>query len=456
MTPQPARRANWRWMLPLFMLILSALACQPGPYYDYPHVSQVEADSKMPGHAFARVVSSTIPLDAVYVTVDYGQHWRPRATHTFSSAPPAVLNINAYGETLYLNNQAIWSFPRPTFRSLISESSCGTNSCQFKLFYDGDTVSAALQGDWLYVAMGTEGVLVGRLKDGTLTDWQVTANGIDKLSPDKLTVTDPTRLLEFTAAALLVPPYPIIHGLLLYWLWMYVLPREKAKLYAIFTSLGLTILGAIATGIWLTDVRTDFYSVVGAISVIVILIGVILTLWFARGKTNVPKKRWLIVAAALVSAIVPAGVIAIYAGWWVVYLLVLGYWVFHRIFWNTIQPKEDDWRMRWLVDRLTIETLVVAGIMMAVFIMTFVTLQRGSSERAADLSVVISLVIAFVLLPRYAKYRLRQVYKANGEDLQHCNLAIRGEMISWLAVSVWVTLVTAVAQFVVHVLLVGF
>jgi hypothetical protein len=282
---------------------------------------------------------------------------------------------------------------------------------------------------------------------GSLTDWQITSNGIDKLDPEKLTITDRTKLLILTAAVLSVPPYPIIHGFLLYWLWMYVLPRERAKRYAIFTTLGLTLLGAIVIIIWLTDMYTDFYPVVGITSFIIVLTDVILTLWFANGKVDIPKKRWLAVGAVVVSSIVPAGVASLGMGWWLVYLVVFGYWFFRGTFGNAIQPKTDDWRMRWLVDRLTIEVTIVGVVVLV--LLAIAILNMKVTEPGLVL-VVVTFISMMLLLPPYAKDRLRQVYQTKGMALPQQTLMIRGDIFTWMASSAIAAIGTLMIQFIVY------
>jgi hypothetical protein len=94
----------------------------------------------------------------------------------------------------------------------------------FELAKDNPSNSAA--ADTVYVAMGTEGVLVGSTP-GSSSDqpWRLTGTGIDLLNPLPLTLTDPLAVLGVILLALLVPPLPWIHAYLLSRVWVNLLPR---------------------------------------------------------------------------------------------------------------------------------------------------------------------------------------------------------------------------------------
>jgi hypothetical protein len=454
----PPQRTNWRLFIPVIMLFLAALACDE-PYLDPPHVAWVETDT--PGRAFAHVESTTSHISATYETDDYGQHWRTSDSAP-SSIPPPDLKFTMRGETLYLNEQAIWSFPRPTFRFFFLDTSAYSGS-QFRLPYG--EVSAALQGDRLYAAMGTQGVLVGRLTNGgRLEDWQLTTNGMDTLKPLPLTITRPAEILGVTAFALFIPPYALLHLYLLYCLWAYLLPRDQARRYAIFTTLGLMVVASVGTVIWLTDTRTDYFPAVAVVAAITVLIGVGLTLMFASGKTDTPNKGWLVLAALLASLVAPAGVAAIFVGWWAVYMGVIGYAFFRWAYWSHFEPAGDDWRERWRVDRLALETLVVSTIIAVVlgggglWLYSTVLLSAYSTSRLWQGMVLIGAVIEFIvgviLVQRYVKLRLPQLGKAKNDHHEALPSALKRDIriaiVGWLFFSGVATAATFVGQFVAY------
>ncbi len=434
-------RAKWLWLIPIAMLILASLACDDDEYILPPQITKVAADSAHPGQAFAvldgdRSLPVGDPNGIIYETEDYGQHWQHR-TQTYDHVEWNSDPLTMKGETLYLNDRQIWSFPRPTFRQFF-EYNDGFDSTF--VLPQGD-VSNALQGNTLYIAMGTEGVLVGHLDSNlTLTDCYLSANGMSILHPAILTVTQPGSVLLISIVSLFVPPYALLHGFLLYSLWVYLMPRRKARLYTFLTTLGLMFVAAIGATVWLTDMNTDFYPVVAAVSAITVFVGVTLTLVFAAGKPDIPPIKWLVVAAILISLIVPAGVAAIYLGWWAVYVLIFGYIFFRKAFSSYIKPYKKSWRERWLIDQLVLETIMVGMVVVVICI------PIGAVSIGFAPIISIAALVAFVYATqRYAVYRLK-ARAARQEILLLRPPFISIDVIVWMVMSVVASFVTLIAQ----------
>lgn len=363
---------NWRLLIPVLMLILAALACDD-PVAEAIKVDRVEVDADVPGRAYARVLG-VFPA-AVYQTDDYGATWQ-LSDHVFAESPVRQYSLFMSGETLKLNDQPVWSFPRYMFRFFFYEDDPGVQP-RFYLPY-GDLSNAA-QGDTVYIAMGTEGVLIGRLASGsTLVDWRLSANGIDVLNPLPLTITNIGSILGIIALALLVPPLVLLHSWMLYCVWIYVLPRPVARRRALQLSLGLSLIAAVACYIWLTDVRTDFFPVVGVVTLIVVLAGVTLAYLMTEGEQLESKtRRWLLIMTALVSLLVPIGVAGIFTSWWAVFIILFGFsayrWAYFRHLGREIKRDAEGREHRWHIDRLALETMTIAIVFgMVIFgVMTF-------------------------------------------------------------------------------------
>ncbi|MBZ0282640.1 MAG: hypothetical protein K8L97_18005 [Anaerolineae bacterium] len=363
---------NWRLFIPILMLILAALACDD-PVAEAIKVDRVEVDANVPGRAYARVLG--LFQAAIYQTDDYGATWQP-SEHVFAESPVRQYSLFMSSETLKLNDQAIWSFPRYMFRFFFYEDDPGVQP-RFALPY-GDLSNAA-QGDTLYVAMGTEGVLIGRIAPGnTLVDWRLSANGIDVLNPLPLTITHIGSILGIIALALLVPPVVLLHSWMLYCVWIYFLPRPFARRRALQLSLGLSAAAAVACYIWLTDIRTDFFPVVGVVTLIVVLAGLTATYLMTEGQLLSAKtRRWLLIMTLLVSLLVPAGVVGVFTSWWAVFIIVFGFgayrWAYFRHLGREIKPDAEGREHRWHIDRLALETMTIAIVFGVVifWVMTF-------------------------------------------------------------------------------------
>lgn len=452
-TPEPRRRLNWRLFVPALMLVLAILACDE-TYFAPAQVTQIEADKDHPGQAYIQVYEGNQKDMTVsptqeeayhaYESDDYGQHWQP-SDHVFPKTPAVDYPLTMSGDTLYLNNHPIWSFPRRMFRFFFLDDSSSTP--RFAL--PSGQVSGSLQGNTLYVEMGSQGVLVGHLtNDQFLTDWQITSNGIDLLDPFPMTITDPGQLVGIIAFGLLVPPYALLHAFLLYGLWVYLLPRERARRNAIFTALGLMVVAGIGAAVWLTDIRTDYFQMVAVVTAITVITGVSLTLIFAAGKSDAPQTKWLIIAALLASLVVPAGVAAIFAGWWAVYLLVFGFICFRWAYIRYFSPDLAIWRERWQVDRLALETVTVGGIIaVLVFFASgflqsflFVMLSYPYWSFIQLVSVGVPGIAGVIGLHMFVAFRLRRLEKAKrGEEVSPSYPVWVNRKI-WIAAAVWLIL----------------
>ncbi len=327
-----------RLLIPVFFLILAILACDE-PYYDPVRVIGVKADTSTTGRVYAVVGNDD--ARTTYRSDDYGHLWQQT---TEIIEPDKDADVTVSNETLYQYNAAIWSFPRPTYRFFFLDDADGQ---YFKLPNYGGVSSSRADG-LLYVAMGTEGVLVYP----ALQQWYLSANGIDELHPLRLTITDAPTILAIIVLALLVPPLPLLHAYLLSRIWLYALPGKAWRL-ALTVSAILAALAAIAITIWLTEARTDYYAIVAVMSVISLLLGVGATL-IAVPADQARSLAW---RAGLVSLLIPAGVASIWAGWLFI-LPLLGCYVLFRAFYKRMLKNQEE-RNTSLPDRLTVQSLAV-------------------------------------------------------------------------------------------------
>jgi hypothetical protein len=450
---------RWRWLIPFVMLVAAAIACD-GPYYAPPSVRRVASDPDQPGRVYAWVFSGDDPVTntegefLVYETDDQGQSWRPSA-YQFAETPVSDVAVEMNGETLTIDYQPIWSFPRPMFRFFFLNDD--DTAPRFSLPFGA--VSNVLHGDTLYVAMGTQGVLVGRLTaQPALIDWQITSAGIDVLNPLPLTITNAPDIVGIVALALLIPPFALLHAFLLYCLWVYLLPPARARLYALLTTLALVGVAVAGVLVWLTDVRTDYYPMVAAVTAVVVITGVALTLWFAHTAPDAPRPGRLMLAAALLSLIIPAGVAAIWTGWWLVYLLVFGYGAFRWAYFRALCPPEGSRPQRWLADRLAMQTTILGGLTAVISIVGLSYLQSfllrwALSYRLADIAQIVTVIVALgvsmVLVNRYAQGRLRNWAKRKPDESGEQPITaqrFRIITLSWIVISALAAVGTFAAQ----------
>lgn len=411
--------ASWRWMLPLVMLILAALACDE-TYIEPPKVTQVQADPALPGRAYALVYISGA-AQIVYETDDYGQHWaRSQAAFPNYTPADAAYTMEMRGESLYFRDRALWSFPRPIFRFFFFDG-LSSFSQDFRLPYG--QVSNALQGDTLYVPMGTEGILVARMTGiPSLLDARLTNNGLDTLNPLPLTITNSTTLIRIVLAALLVPPYALIHAYLLTRVWGYVLPRSQARSSSLYTAFGLSLVAAVGVVIWLTDIHTDYYQIVAAVTFIVVLISLIQTARFAReAELSSYARNRIFIGAILVSLIVPLGIAGIFTSWWLVYTLVFGYFAYQRVYIRhlslPVKSGDENRRQRWFIDRLSLETFLLSIVVpiIMIFGVYFATIFVGLPSFLRPwlplLIPIVGIGASWLTTRWYLNHRLRNVVK---------------------------------------------
>jgi hypothetical protein len=359
------------WLIPILMLILAAIACDDYVFYDLTSVERVVADPDTPGRAFALVQhrrsepNSEIELadELIYVTDNYGETWRS-FDGDLPEAEVQALPLTMSSENLHLESILLWQFPRPQFRYFFFEQD-GSEIKYFQLPYQP---SNSLQGDVLYVAMGTEGVLVGPAPaSASPRAWTLTNAGMDALRPLQLTITDPNEMLGIILLALLVPPLPILHSYLLSRVWVYLMPERRAWQMGLIIAFELAIVAAVAIALWLTQISIDYYPMVAVVTALVVVEGVIMTWVFAQqaGVNSYTRNR-LLTATALVSLLVPAGVATIWTGWWAVGLVIIGYACLAYAARHFLAkqgaittPLKND--ARWQVDRLAIEGVIIGA-----------------------------------------------------------------------------------------------
>ncbi len=414
--------ARYIWLIPLAMIILAALACDDY-YVPPPMVDRVEIDAQVQGRVYTRVVNigRTYGTDETgdvleYVSDDYGATWQP-SDHVFAEEAVNRYPMTMYGEMLELNSYGMWSFPRPMFRTVFYDSGNLPTYQQFKLPHG--FVSNAAHGNTLYIAMGTEGVLVAKLgDDGFAPDWYLSSNGIDTLNPLPLTITQPATVFGIVLLILFVPPFALIHAYLLQRVWVYLLPPKEARQLALKVTAGLVVLAIIGSVFWLTNDRTDLYQVIAVCTIITVIVGLIVTVWLAQGAgvTHYTRNR-LAVAAILLSLIVPGGVAAIFAMWWLVFGVVLAYWAYQRvyIYYLREQPADiNDREVRWRIDRQCLEIIILITVSVMclgaviVFGSTFINRMalRPLDNVLVFPTAIVSLYVFYLCLRTYANRRI--------------------------------------------------
>jgi hypothetical protein len=382
------------WLIPILMLILAAIACDDYVFYDLTSVERVVADPDTPGRAFALVQHRRSEPNSErglageyrYVTDNYGETWRS-FDGDLPEAEVQALPLIMSSEDLRLESIRIWQFPRPQFRYFFFEQ----DDSEIKYFQLPYQPSNSLQEDVLYVAMGTEGVLVGPAPaSASSRAWTLTNVGMDALRPLQLTITDPNEMLGIILLALLVPPLPILHAYLLSRVWAYVLPTGRAWRYALVFSFGQAVVAAIAIVIWLTQISVEYFPMVAVVTALVVIQGVAATglLATSAGVSTYTRNR-LLTAAALVSLIVPAGVAAIWTGWWAVGLLLVGYACLSYLSRHHLEkygvittPLKNE--SRWHIDRLAIEGVLIGIVTLTLGTFGIFTLLASILSRIFD------------------------------------------------------------------------
>jgi hypothetical protein len=370
------------WLIAVLMLALATLACDDG-WPTLAYVKAVQADPQRPGTAYALIAnvrdmaasasanaSSSGFTEVVYETRDAGQTWQPSEYRFPNDAPPpASLAISMQAEALWIAQDDVWRFPRATFRSIFHAEAYGY---LYQLPYG--QVSNSLGDRALYVAMGTEGVLVGRFDDEDTVKrgawhqlrWGLGASGIRELNPIKLTFTNPQQIGAVILAALLFPPLVMIHSYVLRRVWGYAVRDEDAGHWALYVSLGLALAAGLSIAIWLVDVNLDFYPMVGVMTVVTVIAGLVTAFRLTHARPPAVR-RWVLAATALASLIVPSGVAALWFLWPPILMLVWGYYIYRRLYADRLSIYLDKIaypRPRWLLDRLTLQT-IAAGVLCA-------------------------------------------------------------------------------------------
>lgn len=452
-------KLNWRLFIPFLMLMLAALACDQAIPKAI-EVKRVYADPDTAGRVYAEVIGIDAPV--IYQSDDYGQSWQ----RTQSDFPPVQLQqypLTFKGETLYRDETALWSFPRRTFRFFFYDDD---NAVQPRFALPSGEVSNSAANDTLYVAMGTEGVLIASVAaDGSFHDWRLSSTGLDLLQPLPLTITAMLPILGVALMALLIPPLPFIHAYFLYSVWIYVLPKLAARRWALGISLFLSLVMVGINAIWLTNVNADFYGVVAVMSVICVLGGVGAT-YYLSAQSVIPATRYkLMIAAALSSLMVPLGMVGIYTLWWLVFIVLIGCftlrWAYSQHLGKGFEPTPEGRQLRWRIDRLVLETLGIL-VMLSIAIFVIGTLIRwlllfGMPFRNDDLFLLIQLAVGLVLgmwLVRvYLTRRLSSGWEAKqGAAEVQLRLKplirdVRIAAVGWFAL----TVIASVAVFVVQV-----
>lgn len=340
-----------RLLIPLFFMLLAALACDQ-PYYDVPRVIGVHADAETAGKVYALVGNDA--AQSRYVSTDYGRTWQP-TTEEFETSTGSGYSMQ--NDTLYYEGSPIWSFPRPTFRFFFLDDEYRQH---FALpLWENVTTSEA--NGVLYVGMGTEGVLTFTAPG----EWHLSAVGIQQLDPIPLTITDPPTLAGIIALGLLVPPLALLHAYLLTRVWLYALPNGKAWRAALAVTGIITLLAAVAILIWLTDARTDYYPIVAIMTAVTI----ILSVGAALLVVPPPDARRIAWRTGTVALIVPAGVASIWWGWLIIVPLLVGYSVYRWAYARELR-KQQIVLTTGLLDRMVLislaATILCSGIFIAV------------------------------------------------------------------------------------------
>lgn len=402
---------NWRVFLPFLLLLLASLACDEG-YPDLAQVQAVAADTSSAGTAYARVGTNQGGTLAVYRTEDYGAQWQRYDGQFPTSAQ--TLAINAVDEALYYNNQLLWTFPRRTFRDFF----LGDEAGQVFSIPNWGTVPNSIHADTLYVAMGTEGVLVGPApSSGSTRPWTLTASGIDTIDPIPLTISDPLDVTGIVVWAFIAPPLTLLHAFILTRLWVYVLPEERAKRTSMYVAVALSALAVAAVIFWLTTPQVDYYDIVGAMTLITVIVGMALTYVLARRQPTLrPLHRGILVACAgVASLLVPAGVAAIWWAWWLIFSIVSGYFFYRRAYGRFFRQREaageGEAPSRWLLDRITFETMIALvgiSVLSLIFAGTFdsVMWRVGADGLGLFIGFGVFVVLAVVVLNVYARLRI--------------------------------------------------
>jgi hypothetical protein len=388
-----------RLLIPLFFMALAALACD-APVYDVPRILGVSADAETAGKVYAEVGNSE--ARAAYVSQDYGRTWQRTAEAVETNYNE---DYSMQGDTLYYEGNGIWLFPRPTFRFFFLND----EDREYFALPLWSQVSASEAHGVLYVGMGTEGVLIFTAPG----EWHLSAEGIDRLDPIPLTITDPPTLAGIIALALLIPPLGLLHAYLLTRVWLYALPSAKAWRVALTATGIITLLAVVAIVVWLTDARTDYYPVVAVMT----LVTVILSVGAALIAVPEQRARQLAWRTALVSLVVPAGVASIWWGWLIIIPLLTVYAIYRYAYARKF--KEDSTVSPGLLDQLTFLSLLpMLGAALVIGAFAFVLGGgRGLSEFFILVLLLVLIYTSYSLTHGWVMRRLR-AYNLNTSSLR--------------------------------------
>lgn len=215
----------------------------------------------------------------------------------------------------------------------------------------------------IWVAMGTEGVLVGPnplVENPAARDWTLTRNGINAIHYLPLSITRLDVVAGIVALGLFVPPLPLIHWLILSHVYMYAFqPREryKARLLAAAITGIITILAAAAIVFWLTNTIVDYYPIVAVMSGICVLLGVGGGVWISR-KRNFSDLfiGRMARASGWLSLIVPAGVASIWFLWPFIIFGTISFGIY-RVAFARYLDQQGVVATREALDRFTFATV---------------------------------------------------------------------------------------------------
>lgn len=365
------------WLVAVFMLMLAALACDEyGPAK--PFIKAVMVDKTKPGRAYAWLSFYTPAGEQkpttgqtllVYQTDDYGKTWQ-RSEFRFPDEIPQEYPLLIRDQAIRLEGRVVWTFPHRVFRDIFFYPD--DTGYEFLYLLPAGKLSNSVADGVIYVAMGTEGVLVGHFEGAQPTwehiTWSLENSGIDALKPIKLTITDPAAISLIILMALLLPPLPLIHHYLLMRVWTYAMPDTRAAGGAAVVSLILSVGAAAAISVWLTDQNVDYYPMVAVMTVVTVLVSAVEGLVLMR-DIGLRRRLWLALITALVALIVPIGVAAV---WWLWTPIIFVLWGFETCR-NAFSKKYAGFMRatehphgRWLTDRLALEAIVVSPIVMGI------------------------------------------------------------------------------------------
>ncbi len=440
------------WLIPVLFLALAMIACD-GPYYEPVRVKSVKADPQIPGKAYI-VVSGSDPYGQinegkdfrkVYETTDYGETWKASAYPAFERTAPTYnydgqLSPLYYwsrsgpysvGDGIYSRSESggklVWQFPRGTFRYFFApESDTETGQIYYRVDSSPDYDVSPADPNTVYIALGTEGVLVGpnpTNPGAAPRSWKLSRNGIDTIRSLPLTITNSGAILGVILLGLLVPPLSCLHIWLLAQVYRYAFQdgegREAYKLAGIVTG-SITVLAAIAIYIWLTDANTDYYPIVSIMTVICMALGAGAGVWISRKRNfSALFQRRMAIAAVMVSLLVPAGVASIWFLWPVILAAVFAFGIFRRAVDRNLD-RQNAAATRWAVDR--------AGMEIAAFVV-FVSLPLGWMFFASSGFVIVfplfllAVGIALLGMYKFSSRRLgRMVIKKKNSDVLESGL----------------------------------